>query len=113
MHASRRMTAVAFTTHAFHTPFAKPFRIRYAQRMEMLLTGIGLLGVVCSLGAYALLTRGTFTQNDPRYYTLNIIGTLFIALSLVVQWNAAALVSQIIWLLISMFGLVRSYRSRA
>ena len=80
--------------------------------MEMLLTIVGLVGVAISLGAYGLLTRGIFTQNDPRYYWLNIIGTVFIGLSLIVQWNIGAAVSQVLWIIISLVGLVRAYRRR-
>ncbi len=81
--------------------------------METLLTIVGLLGVAMSLGAYGLLTRGVFTQNDPRYYWVNIIGTAFIGLSLLVQWNIGAAVSQVLWILISVVGLLRAYRGRA
>jgi hypothetical protein len=80
--------------------------------MEMLLTGVGLLGVAISLSAYGLLTRGIFTQDDPRYYWLNIVGTVLIGLSLIVQWNIGAAVSQVLWILISLLGLVRAYRRR-
>ena len=81
--------------------------------METALTMVGLLGVSMSLGAYALLTRRVFTNSDPRYYWLNIVGTLCIALSLIVQWNLAAFVSQVVWIIISTVGLVRAHRSRA
>ncbi|MFZ4126273.1 MAG: CBU_0592 family membrane protein [Rickettsiales bacterium] len=80
--------------------------------MEMLLTSIGLLGVAISLGAYGLLTRGVFTQHDPRYYWMNIAGTIFIGLSLIVQWNIGAAVSQVLWIVISLVGLARAYRRR-
>lgn len=80
--------------------------------MESALTMAGLLGVAMSLTAYGLLTRGVFTQNDPRYYWLNIIGTVLIGLSLIVQWNIGAVVSQILWMVISTIGLIRAYRSR-
>ncbi|MBN8544335.1 MAG: hypothetical protein J0M34_08745 [Alphaproteobacteria bacterium] len=80
--------------------------------MEMLLTSVGLLGVALSLGAYGLLTRGIFTQNDPRYYWMNIVGTIFIGLSLIVQWNIGAAVSQVLWILISVLGLIRAYKGR-
>lgn len=81
--------------------------------METLFTIIGLIGVSMSLGAYALLTRRVFTNRDPRYYLLNIVGTLFIALSIMVQWNLAAFVSQVIWISISIVGLVRARRGAA
>jgi hypothetical protein len=80
--------------------------------MEMLLTILGLCGVGMSLAAYGLLTRGLWTRDDPRYYWLNIAGTLLIGLSLLVAWNNAAMISQILWLAISAAGLVRAYRSR-
>jgi|GEM_PF-5135737 len=81
--------------------------------METAFTIIGLIGVAMSLSAYALLTRGVFHRNDPRYYWINIIGTLFIALSITVQWNLAAMVSQVLWVAISLVGLVRAIRSQS
>lgn len=81
--------------------------------MEMLFTIIGLIGVSMSLGAYALLTRRVFTNRDPRYYWLNIVGTLLIAASIMVQWNLAAFVSQVVWVIISVMGLVRAKRGAA
>ena len=81
--------------------------------MEMLLTILGLIGVAMSLGAYALLTRGTFTRHDPRYYWINIIATVFIGLSIMVAWNVAAFVSQVLWIGISIVGLVRSLKRQA
>jgi predicted membrane protein len=81
--------------------------------MEMLLTIIGLIGVFIALGAYALLSLGKFTRDDKRYYWLNILGTTFIAVSLLVQWNLAAMVSQIIWIVISFVGLYRLRKARS
>ena len=81
--------------------------------MEQLAIAIGLIGVVVVLVTYGLLTTGRIGENDARYYWLNIIGTTGIAVSILVQWNLASMVAQILWILVSFFGLYRIRRDRA
>ena len=81
--------------------------------MEQLGTAIGLVGVVIVLVTYGLLTTGRMGENEPRYYWLNIIGTTGIAVSVLVQWNLASMVAQILWIIVSLFGLYRIRKARA
>jgi len=78
--------------------------------VESLATLIGLLGVVVVLISYGLLTTGKLTEHDARYYWLNIIGTVGIALSLLVQWNLSSMVAQILWIVVSIIALIRVRR---
>ena len=78
--------------------------------MESIATGIGLLGVGIVLFTYGMLTLGKMGENEPRYYILNIIGTIGIAISLLVQWNLAAMVAQVLWIVVSLVGLYRIRR---
>lgn len=78
----------------------------------MLLTVIGMVGVVLVIVAYGLLASGKLTANEPRYQWINIGGTTGILLSLVTQWNLASFVANAAWLLIGFVGLVRIYSKR-
>jgi len=78
--------------------------------VELLATGIGLLGVTIVLVAYGLLTAGKLNEHDARYYWLNIAGTVGITISLLVQWNLAAMVAQLVWMLVSVAALWRIRR---
>jgi hypothetical protein len=75
--------------------------------MESIATAIGLIGVVIVLITYGMLTLGKMGENEPRYYWLNIAGTVGIAISLLVQWNLSSMVSQILWIVVSIIGLLR------
>ena len=68
---------------------------------------IGYGGVVLVLIAYGLLASGRMSNDDWRYPILNIVGTLGIAYSLLYQWNLPSMVAQLVWIAISIVGLMR------
>ncbi len=78
--------------------------------MEIIAQIIGMFGVVGVLAAYWFLASGKFTNNDPRYLWLNIVATLAILFSLFYQWNLPSVVAQILWILVSIIGLIRIRR---
>lgn len=75
--------------------------------MEALAPVIGLAGVAIVLVAYALLATGRMSNDDWRYPVINIIGTLGIVVSLYYQWNLPSMVAQLVWIAISIVGLMR------
>lgn len=81
--------------------------------MPQLLTAIGFLGVVLVLLAYALLTTGKLQSDNWRYPVLNILGTLGIIASLFAQFNLPSMVTQLMWIAVSIIGLMRIARKRA
>lgn len=76
-------------------------------------TIIGLVGVAIVLLAYGLLASGRMQTDDWRYPVINIIGTLGIAYSLLFQWNPASMVAQLVWIAISIVGLMRIAKKKA
>lgn len=76
-------------------------------------TIIGFVGVFIVLVAYALLAAGRLSNDDMRYPVLNIIGTLGIAYSLLYQWNLPSMVTQLIWIAVSIVGMMRIARKRS
>lgn len=76
---------------------------------------IGIVGVVLVLVAYLLLQLDRLSQDSVSYSLLNTVGSIFILYSLFFFWNLASGVIEISWLVISLFGLVKSiylrYRS--
>jgi len=75
-------------------------------------TLIGFVGVFIVLVAYALLASGRLSNDDMRYPVLNIVGTLGIAYSLLYQWNLPSMVTQLIWIAVSIIGMMRIARKR-
>lgn len=70
-------------------------------------TIIGFAGVIVVLITYAMLASGRLSNNDWRYPVFNIIGTLGIAYSILFEWNLPSMVSQLVWIAISIVGIMR------
>lgn len=78
----------------------------------MLFTAIGLVGVFIVSLAYALYASGKIKSTDWAYPLLNLVGTTGILISLFAQWNLPSFVAQISWILLSLVGMVRIWRSK-
>ncbi|MCH9770474.1 MAG: hypothetical protein K0U12_06305 [Gammaproteobacteria bacterium] len=73
---------------------------------------IGIVGVVLVLLAYCLLQLGRMSQFSVSYSLINLIGSVLLLISLFVHWNLASVVIEIAWLIISIYGLVKSLHGR-
>ncbi len=80
--------------------------------MEMLANIAGLIGVVCFLTAFFLLQNGRWNHHQPPYLLCNLAGALLVLASLWVEWNFPAFLLELLWAFISMWGLIKFYRSR-
>lgn len=69
---------------------------------------IGIVGVLLVLLAYLLLQLDRLSQSSIMFSFLNFIGSIFILVSLYFTWNLASGVIEIAWLIISLFGLIKS-----
>ena len=69
----------------------------------------GVVGSVIVIVAYFATQAGWFGANDPRFAWANLAGAVLIIYSLTVDFNLAAFVMEIFWILISVFGLARYY----
>ena len=72
---------------------------------------VGLIGVALYVGAYAGLQTGNLTLVDVKYTILNAIGGLAVIFSLVWSFNLAAFVTQVLWLIFTLVGYLRSRRT--
>jgi hypothetical protein len=72
---------------------------------------IGLLGVVLYVGAYAGLQLGKLSLDDVRYTILNAVGGLAVIFSLVFSFNLAAFVTQVLWLVFTVVGYLRTRKT--
>lgn len=72
----------------------------------------GVVGSVIVIVAYFATQVGWFGANDPRFAWANLIGAALIIVSLLMDFNLAAFIMEIFWILISVFGLARYYYSR-
>jgi hypothetical protein len=73
---------------------------------------IGLLGVVLILLAYFLLQAGRLRGNALPYQLLNALGAVLVMVSLLYAFNLSAFLMELAWLLVSIYGMVRSHKRR-
>lgn len=69
---------------------------------------IGLCGTLTLLITYALLQAGRLQSAHWRYSALNAAGAGLILISLVADFNLAAFTIEAAWLVLSLYGLVKS-----
>ncbi len=75
---------------------------------------VGGLGVAMTLFAYIALQMKKIAAHDLLYLSLNLFGSIFIIYSLVYSWNLYAFIVELVWGLISLYGLyqhVKKFRS--
>lgn len=74
---------------------------------------VGNLGVMLVLGTYLLVQMGRMDLRTPAYSLANAGGAVLILVSLLYDFNLSSFVIEIVWLLISLFGLIRWQRQRS
>ena len=73
---------------------------------------IGTSGVLMILLAYFLLQTERIASTALSYSVLNLLGALFITLSLLFDFNLSAFVMEVCWIAISIYGIVHYARDR-
>ena len=71
---------------------------------------LGSIGVIFILAAYLLLQLERMSATSAPYLIANGLGSFLILVSLVNEFNLSAFAIEAAWLLISVFGLVRSFK---
>lgn len=72
---------------------------------------IGILGSILIVSAYAYNVYAKAV--DPFVYNgTNLLGALLLTLSLMVHFNLASLLLEIVWIVIAVGGLLKAYRAR-
>lgn len=74
---------------------------------------VGLFGVLLILLSYMLLQLHMMSVRDFIYSFLNLIGAICLLFSLMYHWNLASVVIEIIWMLISVYGIVKSLKRKS
>lgn len=73
---------------------------------------MGLIGVALILWIYCFVQMGKVKIAELKYSVINLIGSLFIALSLVIHFNLSAMIIEIAWSLISILGIYKYYKTK-
>lgn len=82
--------------------------------MVDLATLIGRAGVLAYVASYALLQLGRLSSEDRIYLLLNGAGSVLLLHSLTIDFDLAAFVAQVSWLIFTIVGVirVRAWRGR-
>jgi hypothetical protein len=75
-------------------------------------TAIGLVGVGLIVVAYFASQQGWLSAADWRFPAGNLAGSLLILSSLYTQWNFPSAVIEVVWSVISLYGLGRHLMRR-
>jgi predicted membrane protein len=78
--------------------------------IELLATPVGLVGVVLILVSYFLLQMHKWSNRSLSYSMVNLIGSVLILLSLMVHFNLASVIIEIMWIGISLYGVMKALR---
>ncbi len=73
---------------------------------------IGMLGTLMVLAAFFLLQAGRLSGTGITYQLLNLFGAGGVLVSLLGKFNVSVFVLELIWVLISAYGIGRSLAAR-
>lgn len=74
---------------------------------------VGNIGVLLMAVAYLLLQLEKMSSSAVSYSLLNAVGATLVIISLRFRFNFSAVLMEAFWLLISLYGLARSLRSKS
>lgn len=72
---------------------------------------VGLAGTLMVLVAFFLLQAGRLIGTSISYQLLNLLGACGVLISLLGTFNPAVFLLESIWVLISGYGIVRSFKN--
>ncbi len=73
---------------------------------------VGTGGVIMILLAYFLLQTERLASTALSYSVLNLLGTSFITVSLLFDFNLSAFIIEVCWVAISIYGIMRYARDK-
>ncbi len=73
---------------------------------------VGNVGVLLMVIAYLLLQLEKLPSSAFSYLLLNAIGAVLVIISLMFRFNLSAFFMEAFWLLISLYGLIKSIYSK-
>lgn len=73
---------------------------------------IGISGVAVIVIAYTLLQIEKMGAQDLSFSLLNSIGALLIIVSLLYNWNLASFLMEFTWMILSLYGVYKYYRTK-
>jgi hypothetical protein len=73
---------------------------------------IGLLGVTIIVVTYYKLQLEKIDSKSLEYSLSNMIGSILILTSLLFNWNLSSAIIEVVWITISLIGVVKYFRNK-
>lgn len=74
--------------------------------------GVGIAGVILLLIAYFAISTGRVSSMSLTYQVSNFIAAWLILFSLYFHWNTPSVLIEVVWILISIIGMLRIMRHK-
>jgi formate-dependent nitrite reductase membrane component NrfD len=71
---------------------------------------VGVIGVIAVIVAYLFLQADRLDPDSLTYSVLNLVGSAFIVYSLCFNWNTPAMLVEVAWVIISLWGTIKAYK---
>ena len=82
---------------------------------ETIATGahiVGFMGMICVVLAYLAIEKNWVDRSNPRFYWINLLGSVLLTLSLIIHFNLGSFLIEVFWFGISISGLMRIRREK-
>ncbi|MFT7527678.1 MAG: hypothetical protein ACI9LY_002837 [Arenicella sp.] len=81
--------------------------------MNLFANIIGMLGTTAVVGVYFLLQIDKIDAKGLAFNLVNLIGAIFLLISLLVHFNLASFVIELFWIVASVIGLYQNFKKKA
>lgn len=78
--------------------------------LDLLANIVGMAGTVLVVGTYLLMQLNKIDPKGLAFNIVNLVGAVFLLLSLLVHFNMASFVIEIFWISASMIGIYNVWR---
>jgi len=78
--------------------------------IELTANIIGMLGTLLVVGTYFLMQINKLDPKGMLFNVANLLGAIFLLLSLLVHFNLASFVIELFWITASLIGIYNSWR---
>lgn len=75
-------------------------------------TAVGIVGVIVVLLSYILLQLQHIDPYSFLYSCMNLMGSVMVLFSLYYEWNLSAVIIEVVWSFISLYGMYRALMKR-
>ena len=80
--------------------------------IELLANIVGMMGTFFVVGSYFLMQINKLDPKGVRFNVINLLGAIFLLLSLLVHFNLASLIIEIFWIAASLIGIYNYWRDK-